>query len=155
MPFRRIASALGKGAPAAAALTPEQAREALRVGWAVTAVSRTRIFHAVCLGQAIAAHSMLKRRGIPSTLHLGVAAPGTRSNGEPESWSAASRAHHSITPSLRSTPAPTSSQQGGSRGELIAHAWVTAGDLFVTGAAGHERFTEVSRIGSHAGDVLL
>jgi len=128
LPFRRIAAGLAKGLPPAVPLTAEQVREARRVGWAVMAVSRTRLLKTVCLGQAIAAQTMLKRRGIPSTLHLGVAK-------EP------------LSPPL--IEARTILDKGG----LAAHAWVTTGGLFVTGSAGHENFVEVSRIGSGSSDV--
>ena len=71
------------------------------IGWAVAAVGRTRPCEGhVCLPQAIAAHQMLKRRGIPSTLLLGVAHEDSK---------------------------------------MIAHAWVTVGDLIVTGAAAFPR----------------
>ena len=49
-----------------------------RVSWAVQAVSRHSPIALVCLPQAIAAQRMLARRGIPSTLYLGVRKPNDR-----------------------------------------------------------------------------
>lgn len=111
LPFRWIAWGLDRRLPSAVPLSAAQAEEAKRIGWAVTRLSKTRGLHAVCLGQAIAAHCMLRRRGIPCTLHLGVTSRNA---------------------------------------SLMSHAWVTAGDLFITGESGRERFTEVSRIGVSA-----
>jgi hypothetical protein len=49
---------------------------ALDVGWAVTRVAAYFPFLAMCLAQALAARAMLSRRGIGSTLHVGVARSG-------------------------------------------------------------------------------
>jgi hypothetical protein len=46
---------------------------AREVSWAVTRAARYMPFSAVCLPQAMAAHAMLKRRGIASVLHIGAA----------------------------------------------------------------------------------
>lgn len=50
---------------------PKTAR-ALQISWAVTAAARNLPWKPVCLPQAMAAQWMLRRRGIPSTLYLGV-----------------------------------------------------------------------------------
>ncbi|MFN3350504.1 lasso peptide biosynthesis B2 protein [Pseudorhodoplanes sp.] len=52
------------------------ADEADWVAWAVEHVARRRGMKAACLVQALAAHAMLRRRGIPSTLCLGVCGSG-------------------------------------------------------------------------------
>lgn len=78
-PFRRIAAGIGTFVPVAdpriaergAAGTPEQARTAREVGWAVTRAANHVPFRAVCLPQAMAAHAMLRRRGIASAMHFG------------------------------------------------------------------------------------
>ena len=78
-PFRRIAKTLGTFVPPAdpriaAARAPgpaDQARVARDVGWAVTRAARHVPFEAVCLPQAMAAHAMLRRRGVPSAVHFG------------------------------------------------------------------------------------
>lgn len=49
----------------------EQKLVATDVSWAVTRTARYVPFKAVCLQQAIAAHNMLRRRGIPSVMHFG------------------------------------------------------------------------------------
>ncbi len=46
--------------------------EAVRVRWAVETAARHLPWKPVCLPQAVAAQRMLRRRGIPSTLYLGV-----------------------------------------------------------------------------------
>jgi transglutaminase superfamily protein len=51
----------------------DQAHIAKEVSWAVTRVARYVPFKAVCLPQAMAARGMLRRRGITSVMHLGVA----------------------------------------------------------------------------------
>jgi Transglutaminase-like superfamily len=44
---------------------------AKEISWAVTSAARYVPFRAVCLPQAMAAHSMLKRRGVASVMHFG------------------------------------------------------------------------------------
>lgn len=46
---------------------------ALDVGWAVTRIASYFPGSAMCLAQALAARAMLRRRGIGSILHVGVA----------------------------------------------------------------------------------
>lgn len=46
---------------------------ALDVGWAVTRTAGYLPFSSLCLAQALAARAMLRRRGIGSVLHVGVA----------------------------------------------------------------------------------
>lgn len=75
VPFRRIAARLGRMSAADGAL-PEQlppSPAAAEISWAVRRSARYAPFRAVCLQQALAAKLMLRRRGIGSTLHLGVA----------------------------------------------------------------------------------
>lgn len=57
---------------AAAAATPEQNEEAVRVGRMVEKVARYMPFRALCLQQAIAVRRMLCRRGVPVSVCLGV-----------------------------------------------------------------------------------
>jgi hypothetical protein len=52
------------------------ADEADWVAWAVAKAGAHRRIDAVCLPRALAAHAMLRRRGIPSRLCLGVARDG-------------------------------------------------------------------------------
>jgi hypothetical protein len=76
VPFRWIAPHLGR----AQAESPSQiSREALdlaeRVSWAVQSVAQHVPLGLVCLPQAMAAKWMLRRRGLDSTLYLGLARP--------------------------------------------------------------------------------
>jgi hypothetical protein len=66
---RRLGRHMEKGPSAA---KPESVSEAARVGWAVDTAARVLPWKPVCLPQAIAATLLLKRRGIVSTLYLGV-----------------------------------------------------------------------------------
>ncbi|HEX6860745.1 MAG TPA: lasso peptide biosynthesis B2 protein [Caulobacteraceae bacterium] len=75
LPFRVVARRLGKTAPPASAAEAGADGEALAkaVGWTVQRMAGYVPFRAVCLQQALAAKMMLRRRGVPSVLHLGVA----------------------------------------------------------------------------------
>jgi hypothetical protein len=66
----RVAGGRG-AAPPAGGLVERQA--ALDVGWAVTRIAAYFPSSAMCLAQALAARAMLRRRGIESILHIGVA----------------------------------------------------------------------------------
>jgi hypothetical protein len=86
LPFPRVARRLGEFvAPAdprvaerAAATTPDQAAIARTVGWAVRSAAPFMPFRSVCLQQAMAAHAMLRRRGVASVMHFGASANGAR-----------------------------------------------------------------------------
>jgi len=74
LPFKRIAPYLG----ARMALAPEKlpdkwVEEARRVAWAIRAAAARTPWRSNCLAQGIAGKAMLRRRGIPSTLYLGMA----------------------------------------------------------------------------------
>lgn len=85
-PFPKVASTLGefvapsdpRVAERAAATTPEAAATARTIRWAVTAAAPFMPFRSVCLQQAMAAHAMLKRRGISSVMHFGAQPSGAR-----------------------------------------------------------------------------
>jgi hypothetical protein len=75
LPFRWLAPRLGRlesAAPGAAPVSPEQVLQAQTVGWAVRALARRLPWDARCLAQAVTGKWMLQRRGLPSTLYLGV-----------------------------------------------------------------------------------
>lgn len=80
-PFRVVAAHLGdvcQPAVAASKLAssggdPKHADVARAVGWAVRLMAGKAPFRAVCLQQGVAAKMMLRRRGIQSALHFGVA----------------------------------------------------------------------------------
>lgn len=76
LPFRRVAQWLGT--PVAPSALPAPARrerpndDATMVSWAIRFAAGRLPVEAVCLPQAMAARTMLKRRGIAATVHLGV-----------------------------------------------------------------------------------
>lgn len=59
--------------------TEAQRQQVRAVGWAVTRLAARLPIGARCLAQALAARAMLRRRGIASTMHIGVARPGATS----------------------------------------------------------------------------
>lgn len=72
IPFRWLAPRLGRQmAQSPEAVGDSDRALARRVGWAVEAVARHSPIRFACFPQAIAAKWMLRRRGLPSTLHLG------------------------------------------------------------------------------------
>ena len=74
IPFRKLAPGFGEPqTETAATISPADRQIAVDVSWAVQAVARHLPFRFVCLPQAMAAQRMLRRRGISSTLYLGVA----------------------------------------------------------------------------------
>jgi len=90
---------------ALAEFEPGMAKMAANIGWAVRTVAARTHGNATCLVQTLAGAAMLRRRGIPCTLSLGIA---RNVNG------------------------------------ITAHAWLGCGNVILTGAAGHERFTLIS-----------
>ena len=70
--FGKLSSAAQAGAQAGLMPTQSDLQWAREIGWAVTRAARYVPFRAVCLPQAIAAKTMLARRGIPSIMHFGV-----------------------------------------------------------------------------------
>jgi hypothetical protein len=74
--FARLAARLGTHmAESPLEQDRSAAVEAVRIRWAVETAARHLPWKPMCLPQAVAAQRMLRRRGIPSTLYLGVA-PG-------------------------------------------------------------------------------
>ena len=71
VPFRMIAPRLGVSR-AETPETPVFDPVPVGVAWAVGAAARRAPWRAACLEQALAAKAMLRRRGIESTLYLGV-----------------------------------------------------------------------------------
>jgi hypothetical protein len=56
-------------------VSPAQLAEARRVGFAVARAADRLFWHPTCLRQAIAVQRMLRRRGIPCRLQLGISRP--------------------------------------------------------------------------------
>lgn len=74
LPFRRLAPSFGRPqAETPAAIAPADRAVAVKISWAVQAAARHVPLGFVCLPQAVAAQRMLRRRGLATTLYLGVA----------------------------------------------------------------------------------
>ena len=73
IPFRRIAPLLGH----TMIITPDHELMnmplPLRISWAVRTAARFTPWESKCLAQAMSARIMLKSRGYPTTLYLGLA----------------------------------------------------------------------------------
>lgn len=78
MPFRLIARAVGlrPGERPIGTGDAADAAQAARIGWAVNAAARRLPWRTTCLMQAVAAAILMRCRGLPATLHLGVASAG-------------------------------------------------------------------------------
>jgi len=80
LPFRLIAGRLGMlWTESPTDVDHDELEAASRVGWAVQTAARNVSWNCRCLEQGLAAKAMLRRRGVSSTLYLGVA----RRGGEP------------------------------------------------------------------------
>lgn len=100
-PFPRLAARWGALLPVGDAridsihASADAMATARAIGWAVTAAASVMPFKAMCLQQAVAARTMLARRGIVGILHYGAGRDAD--------------------------------------GALVAHAWLDAGGVKVTG----------------------
>lgn len=73
LPFASIARGLGiVQAETLCQPNVNQDGASRRIRWAIAAVSRRLPWKPACLVRALASHRMLSRRGLPSTLYLGV-----------------------------------------------------------------------------------
>lgn len=71
--FPRLSRSLGRHMAESGGGDERATRESGdRVGWAVTGVAKVLPWKPVCLPQAVAAQWMLRRRGVPSTLYMGI-----------------------------------------------------------------------------------
>lgn len=73
LPFRVLARRLGTHM--AESPDGDGPSDLSRIGWAIRAVAARTPWRSMCLEQALAAKGMLRRRGIPNTLYLGVSPP--------------------------------------------------------------------------------
>jgi hypothetical protein len=76
VPVRRIIRAVARGKSNEAGGADDTSQTRLttrRVQWAVSAAARHSVVEFVCFPQALAGYTMLRRRGVPSTLVYGVA----------------------------------------------------------------------------------
>ena len=78
LPFRWLKRGWGESWTPPAGTTGITSPELLdRISWAVATASRYLPRNCLCLAQAMAGKIMLRRRGIPSTLYLGLTRDGT------------------------------------------------------------------------------
>lgn len=74
LPFTRLEKWLGQRLVETANEAPlADLRQARKIGWAIRAVSPYTPWKSNCFPQALTAKLLLRRRGIPSTLYMGVA----------------------------------------------------------------------------------
>ncbi|MBU0515534.1 MAG: lasso peptide biosynthesis B2 protein [Proteobacteria bacterium] len=74
LPFRRIAPYLGEHMAQTPEETDPRALGVIRgVAWGVATASRHLPWECKCLARAVTGKQMLRRRGVPSTLYLGLA----------------------------------------------------------------------------------
>ena len=76
LPFRKVAAMAGRKPAQRRLAAAEAAAAAARIRWAVNAWGRRVPWRAVCFQRGLAAHLMLRRRGLPSLLHYGAAREG-------------------------------------------------------------------------------
>jgi hypothetical protein len=72
LPFRRIAPLLGRQMAQSPAEAAAPAALLDRISWSVNTASRHLPWECKCLALALAGKAMLRRRGLASTLYLGV-----------------------------------------------------------------------------------
>jgi len=76
LPFRVASRHLGTHmAETPGADEPGATQDLRRIAWAIGAVARRTPWRSKCLEQAIAAKAMLRVRGLPNTMYVGVARP--------------------------------------------------------------------------------
>lgn len=117
LPFGVIARCMRKwSVEPSQALTEAREISVAQVRWALLTMVRWAPFRTKCLAHALAAKAMLRRRGIASTLYLG----------------------------LRRRGLPPAEQALGRKGAIVAHAWLKANDVAVVGGTG-ETCSEIAR----------
>lgn len=73
LPFQRVMRTSGvQHAVSPATISPEQAAVAKKVAWALDAVRWATPWDSNCLARSLAGKRLLQRRGVDSTLYLGV-----------------------------------------------------------------------------------
>jgi hypothetical protein len=90
LPFSRLAGRWGVFtspglAPPGFVLDPVQAALARHIAGSIASAARHLPFESSCLVRAAAAHTMLRRRGVPHRLHLG-AVSGQQQAAETHAW---------------------------------------------------------------------
>ena len=72
VPVRKIIGSITRGTVPECAVTTDITGLTRRVQWAVSAAARHSVVEFVCFPQALAGYSMLRRRGVASTIVYGV-----------------------------------------------------------------------------------
>ena len=72
VPVRKIIGSITRGSTCERAMATDVAEVTRRVQWAVSAATRHSVLEFVCFPQALAGYSMLRRRGVASTIVYGV-----------------------------------------------------------------------------------
>jgi len=85
VPFRLVAPLLGRRMAESPEEDPSDLDVLERIAWAVRVASRYAPWKTKCLAQAMAGKAMLRRRGLPSTLYLGLA-KGSEAGLEAHAW---------------------------------------------------------------------
>ncbi len=78
IPFRRMAPFLGQTMVETPFDASPQPTLPVQISWAVRTAGRHTPWESTCLARAMAAKMMLKGRGLPSTLYLGLAKNGVQ-----------------------------------------------------------------------------
>jgi hypothetical protein len=78
LPFRKVVAGLASGQATPAMQADATAREIRRARWAVEASARRLPWRIVCFQKGLALHRLLRRRGIATVLHYGVAQDAER-----------------------------------------------------------------------------
>ena len=73
LPFRRVVAAVGRGRSNRTVAREERDVVIRRVVWSLDACANRVPWRALCFQRGLAAHLMLRRRGLDSLLHYGVA----------------------------------------------------------------------------------
>jgi len=121
-PFRRLARHLGPlQVESAVDAPPEHLAQARRIGQAIARVAPRTPWTSNCFPQALAAKFWLRRRGIPSTLYMGVLLAKAETDSGPRLVTG-----------------------------MAAHAWLRCGLLLVTGGRGREHFTVTAFFGEES-----
>lgn len=76
LPFRKVVSSAEGGATQEEPDAASCAREIARTSWAVNALARRLPWKIVCFQKGLALHRLLRRRGVRTRLHYGIAQAG-------------------------------------------------------------------------------
>lgn len=158
-PFREIARGLGVRGEATDESPLDGRAELLRsVKMWLHVLARRLPWDCACLVRALAARRVLGRRGVPSTLYLGVARGGRGaspdvSTGEAGEGRGGGRGRgEGEREGEREREREEAEGRSGLGTAFRAHAWLRCGDVFVTGGRERLAFTEIECFGHEGGE---